>query len=161
MKTSGVDRSRDIASARRKAAKGGDGRGLFAALLHGTEAADNPLPAASSSSLAVDGLLGLQEVPSATEGPARGKRQQHGTDILDAIDALRMDILAGAVPLARLAQIVALLQKRPPRSDDAVLEAVLDEIELRAAVELAKRTGRADGGEDFPRPNDLTIESTG
>ena len=90
---------------------------------------------ASGTIAGVDALLALQSV----DDPLTGRRRAaaHGHDLLDDMDALKADLLAGRVPVERLSLIMGRLQKRAA-SDDPELERVIDEIELRARVELAK-----------------------
>ena len=84
----------------------------------------------------VDALISIQEVPNEREG----KRQavQRGKDMLDILDEIRMGILMGSVPENRLKQLVHLVEKRREQFLDPSLTEVMDEIELRAQVELAK-----------------------
>ena len=98
-------------------------------------------PAATASSVSslagVSALMALQGVEDATERRRRAMRRGHG--LLDRLDELKMDLLSGkdgAGALARLAQ--DLRQERPESDSDAGLQSVLDQIELRAAVEMAK-----------------------
>ncbi len=49
-----------------------------------------------------------------------------------------MALLTGAMPQERLGQILRLVRSRREAFDEPKLSAVLDEIELMAAVELAK-----------------------
>jgi len=46
--------------------------------------------------------------------------------------------LEGGLPKSKLVALMNLLQARRDDTNDASLEAVLDEVEVRAAVELAK-----------------------
>ena len=84
----------------------------------------------------VGALLALQEVPDADERPARAARR--GADLLDMLDSLRMEMLLGRVPRQRLERISATLAQQRGRIADPVLAEVVQEIEVRAAVELAK-----------------------
>lgn len=93
-------------------------------------------PAASAAASPVDALLALQEVPAAQF--SRQAAQRHGQALLDELDRLRHDLLSGAVSpeaLNRLSEMAAL---RRGQIDDPQLGAIIEEIELRAAVELAK-----------------------
>ena len=94
--------------------------------------------ASSVSSLAgVSALMALQGVEDPTERRRRAIRRGNG--LLDRLDELKMDMLSGkdgAGALARLAQ--DLRQERPEGDSDSGLQSVLDQIELRAAVEMAK-----------------------
>lgn len=83
----------------------------------------------------IDALLTLQSV----EGPSgRGERLKHGHDMLDLLDDIKISLLSGEVPSAKLQNLVDTVSKRPDRYGDERVESVLDEIELRARVELAK-----------------------
>ena len=64
----------------------------------------------------------------------------YGTDILDRLDEIRDQILAGAVSKNRLENLAQTLRQRRDKVDDPQLIALIDEIELRAEVELAKLT---------------------
>ena len=111
------------------------GSGGFSSAL-GSDAAAAAQTHAATAMQAVEGLLSLQEVPD----PATGRRRAvaRGTDLLDALDELRLAILAGVLPRARLEALARLAAERGPMVDDPRLAEVLAEIELRAAVELAK-----------------------
>ncbi|WP_321502569.1 flagellar assembly protein FliX [Breoghania sp.] len=84
----------------------------------------------------VDALLALQEVDDPLTGRRRGAVQR-GRDLLDALEEMKADLLAGVIPPARLERILNLVSARMP-SGDPRLEEVFDEIDLRARVELAK-----------------------
>ena len=84
----------------------------------------------------VDALLALQEVPDSLVGDAGAKRW--GEELLDGLEQLRLGLLAGVLPRERLDRLTRLLAERRGQIDDPRLAAVIDEIELRAAVELAK-----------------------
>lgn len=80
-------------------------------------------------------VLALQSVEDATSGRKRALR--HGNDLLDTLENLKVELLGGRVAPDRLERLMTLLKSRRP-GDDANVEAVVDEIELRAKVELAK-----------------------
>ncbi len=58
--------------------------------------------------------------------------------LLDVLDDLKLALLEGGVPKSRLVALMDLLKSRRDETSDPRLEAVLDEVEVRAAVELAK-----------------------
>lgn len=103
-------------------------------------------PAASTAGAApmgaiasIDALLAIQEADSAdtaTEG--RSKGLQRGHDLLDMLEGLRRAILLGVVSIADLRQLADTARNRRGATGDSTLDAVLEEIELRAEVELAK-----------------------
>jgi hypothetical protein len=80
----------------------------------------------------LDAVLALQGLPDAAERRRRAVR--HGHALLDGLEELRLALLDGSLPPATLRQLA---RRREPLGE-AQLDAVLDEIELRAAVELAK-----------------------
>ncbi|GAA0773495.1 flagellar assembly regulator FliX [Roseibium denhamense] len=83
----------------------------------------------------MDALLALQEVDERAE--RRRKAARFGHTMLDQLEAVRTDLLAGVVSEDRLEALASRVSMRQPSGDDRV-EAVLDEIELRVKVELAK-----------------------
>jgi len=85
---------------------------------------------------AMDSLLAVQALDDALEG--RRRAVHHGKSLLDALDEVRLALLEGRLPAETLERLNGLVAQHRGRSDDPRLEAVLGEIELRAAVELAK-----------------------
>lgn len=64
--------------------------------------------------------------------------------MLDVLEELRSAMLDGPLSHGQLIDLQKLLAERREPSNDAALEAMIDEIELRAAVELAKIERRDD-----------------
>jgi hypothetical protein len=84
----------------------------------------------------LDALLALQAV----EDPLLKKRKlvRRGRALLDGLEALRRDLLIGPVGEGRLNQLLALVGQAREQSEPG-LDALIDDIELRVRVELAKR----------------------
>lgn len=94
-------------------------------------------PVASGAPItAVDTLIALQEVPDSVAGRAKAARR--GRDMLDLLDDVRDGLLAGGVSRSTLRRLVNLVSEKREDFVDPGLAAVLDEIDLRARVELAK-----------------------
>lgn len=89
---------------------------------------------------AVDSLLVLQEVPDATSGTSRAKLRAQ--DLLDQLDEVRHGLLAGALSRQMLDRLSRIARSERQSVGDPRLQELLDEIELRAAVELAKYSSR-------------------
>jgi hypothetical protein len=89
---------------------------------------------------ASDGVLAVQEVPDSTDGRARGRTVRYGEDLLDRLDEIRDGLLVGAIPKDYLADLARTMRARRQRSDDPRLNEIIDEVELRAEVEIAKLT---------------------
>ena len=101
-------------------------------------AGDQP-PAAAATPTAVsslDALLTLQEIPDALAG--RRRAVQRGEALLDRLEDVRLALLTGVLPRERLEQLALLARTSRGDLTDPRLSAVLDEIDLRVAVELAK-----------------------
>jgi hypothetical protein len=140
MKVSDVNSSKAIGRTRRKKkseTKGDD----FADHLSKTVPNRDEANAVDTSTVqAVDSILAVQEVPDATEERSRRPVIQHGDELLDRLDQLRHDLLVGAVPKDKLVELAHRVRAGKKKSDDPKLNEIVDEIELRAEVEIAKLT---------------------
>jgi hypothetical protein len=85
---------------------------------------------------ALDSILMLQGLDDSTDG--KSKAAAHGEALLDMLDEIRDGLLAGGVPRATLSRLAHAVSRRHDQFNDPKLQDVLDEIELRAHVELAK-----------------------
>jgi hypothetical protein len=88
----------------------------------------------------VNTFLSIQEVDDPLNGRKRAK--QRAEDILDELDAMRDGLLAGTLQRDSIIRLASLVRTRRPEVTDPNLKEVLDEIELRAEVELAKLDSR-------------------
>ena len=132
---------------RRVASGRGDGNG-FAAHVHGASAGPAGIPPPSPLA-ALSAVLAVQQ---ALDGPGEQRRAlARGRSLLDELDQIRIGLLEGVWPEASIRHIAELLQASRPALAEAKLEAVLDEIELRAAVELAKRQQVSAGQDEDER----------
>jgi len=116
--------------------KRASGGGDFAGALEGGGPAESGTAAAAGSIAGVDSLLALQDVGDESEN----KRQaaEHGQRLLDRLDGLRLDLLEGRLSAETVEQLAGEVDAARAETDDAKLNEILDEIELRAQVELAK-----------------------
>ena len=85
---------------------------------------------------ALDSILTLQAMDDSTDH--RSKGMQHGEQLLDMLDQVRDGLLAGGIPRTTLNRLANAVSRRHESFADPKLQTVLDEIELRAHVELAK-----------------------
>ena len=83
----------------------------------------------------MDALLALQSV----EDPlfAKKKAIRRGNALLDTLETIKADLLLGQVSEGRLNHLMALISQARERNLPG-LDGILDDIELRARVELAK-----------------------
>lgn len=84
----------------------------------------------------IDALIALQGVEDPAERRRRAVKQ--GRRALDALDALKVGLLAGTIDRGTMLQLKAVAADLKDLSGDAGLDQVLAEIDLRVAVELAK-----------------------
>jgi hypothetical protein len=84
----------------------------------------------------IDALLALQSVGTPLE--RRRRAVGRAGRILDLLDEMKVSLLAGGLSPDSLSHLVGAVREQRDRTDDPRLEGVLDEIETRAAVELAK-----------------------
>jgi Class II flagellar assembly regulator len=92
--------------------------------------------AAPQAAASINPLLAVQEVADATSGRAHAKAR--GEAMLERLDDIRIGLLAGFVPRDRLEDLLRLVNDERSSAVGDRLGEVLDEIELRAKVELAK-----------------------
>lgn len=97
---------------------------------------DSPPVAAPPAPASVNPLLAVQEVADATSERAHARAR--GEAMLERLDDIRIGLLSGFVPRDRLEDLLRLVNDKRSRAGDGQLDQVLDEIELRAKVELAK-----------------------
>jgi hypothetical protein len=85
---------------------------------------------------AVETILALQGIEDTADQRSRGVAQ--GDELLKLLDEVRDGLLAGGIPRRTLSRMAHAIAKRKENFADEKLQSVLDEIELRARVELAK-----------------------
>lgn len=89
-----------------------------------------------SGVMGVEALLALQDVESPTE--RRRRSVSRAGRLLDELDGIKVALLGGELSQAQLDRLSRAVREQRAATEDPKLEAVLDEIETRAAVELAK-----------------------
>ncbi|RYF92488.1 MAG: flagellar assembly protein FliX [Caulobacteraceae bacterium] len=103
-------------------------------------AAGSAAPAARAAGVtgvaSLDALLALQQA----DGPLERRRKAVGRAgrILDVLDDLKLAVIDGEVSGAHLERLMRAVRDQRENTENPGLEGVLDEIEMRASVELAK-----------------------
>lgn len=96
-------------------------------------------PAATASAAPTAGIDALLALQAAEDPGIRRKKQiRRATALLDTLEEIKADLLIGRGSEGRLNQLMALIGQARERGDPQI-DALLDDIELRARVELAKR----------------------
>ena len=108
--------------------------------LAGADAAPDAAPAGrltgATAVSSLDALLALQEIGGPLE--RRRKAVKRAGRILDILDEVKLALLDGGLPPAALDRLLSAVREERTGTDDPRLEGLLNEIETRAAVELAK-----------------------
>ena len=124
--------------AKKKPKAGGASSSAFADALSNANSSSSGTSEVSgvSATASVGNLLALQEVSDDDYERAQTIRQ--GQDLLKSLDSLRQSLLLGNVPSSTLETLEGRLKIQRAQTVDPKLHAIMDDIELRAAVELAK-----------------------
>lgn len=104
----------------------------------GAEAGAQSSPVTGSSPVArLDTLLTIQEAGDGTTG-GESKGKKRAAAILAELEKVRLGILSGGIPKTALQHISRMVGQHRDTVMDPALGEILDEIDLRAQVELAK-----------------------
>jgi hypothetical protein len=135
MKVTGPSGIGSSSSARPARSAGGDGFRVIS-----PEASSGANQASSVSAtqgvMGVEALLALQDVGSPLERKRRAVRR--ADRILDVLDEIKIALIEGELSGAELDRLRRAIRDERDNTNDPGLEALLDDIELRAAVEVAK-----------------------
>lgn len=96
-------------------------------------------PESAPAATAVAGtniFLGLQEVSE--DEVERRRAMKQGKSMIDALEQLRDSLLVGTVSARTIRQLEQVLGEQRSTSLDPRLQSIMNDIEVRAAVELAK-----------------------
>lgn len=137
MKINSTGNIQGPASTRRKSSTGKSGE-TFSTPSSSTVPTGTQASSLSGASAvqSVDALLALQGMGDFSE--ARQKATERAFSMLDVLDDLKIALLEGGIPRQKLTDLMDILRSRRDQTHDPRLEAALDEVEVRAAVELAK-----------------------
>lgn len=133
MKITGASSAGPVGPSAASRPAGGDG---FSVAGGATGAAATPRTGATGSVASLDALLALQE----TGGPLERRRRalRRADRLLEGLEALRLSLIEGAVSPTMLDGLRHVRSEHRDDAGDPSLEALLDQVDLRAAVELAK-----------------------
>jgi hypothetical protein len=128
-KPSSVNKKKGVSST-----SGGDFMGLLSA--NETESTISASSTTEVTAPSMDALLALQEIPDYEI--ARRQAVQEGKSALETLEKLRLDLLHGNVSTSLLSKLSDISNLKKQFANDSALDAIIQDIELRAAVELAK-----------------------
>lgn len=136
MKVEGPGRSQSSSGVKKTdKAKGGDEAfGAFVASQAGPASATTT----TKSIAMVDSLLAAQAVEDPTARAARKRARERSVSVLDELEKIRMGLLAGNLTVGHMIDIADVVASHREKISDPRLTSIMDEIDLRAQVELAK-----------------------
>ena len=135
MKVTGPGSVSGGAPASKKAGASGGAFSLPSADAAGRAATAAPVSGASAM-MGVEALLALQDAGGPLEGRRRSLRR--AVRLLDVLDDLKIALIDGMLKPDQIRALSLAIAEQRSSTGEPGLEAVLDEIETRAAVELAK-----------------------
>ena len=139
MKVTGSNGLNSVSGARTAKPQGAQG-GFMLPTLNGAAGAGATGRTAGVTGVgSLDALIALQDIG----GPLERRRRAVGRAgrILDVLDDLKIALLDGEMSPTALDGLLRAVREERSATDDPRLEGVLDEIETRASVELAKLEG--------------------
>lgn len=96
-------------------------------------------PAAAAQSIAkIDVLLAVQGTEDPAQGAARKRMQMRAQSVLKELEKIRISLLAGNMTVGHVIDIADVIASHRERISDPGLVSILDEIDLRAQIEIAK-----------------------
>lgn len=138
MKIQGPDQSGKV-SASKKAGKSGASRASGFSSLLGADDAEAPAHTAAAGAIAgIDALLIAQESDDPAQRAAKGRMYRRADDLLQELDKIKIGMLAGTLSVGNLIDIADVIASHRERLNDPQLSSLLDEIDLRAQIEIAK-----------------------
>lgn len=138
MKIDGPDKTGKT-SGSKSTKKSGDSGGVFKTLLGGDKEAEETKQAGVSSKVAsIDSLLAAQSTEDPTEKAARKRMQMRAGKLLDMLEDVRTGLLTGGLNLGHMVDIADVVASHREKISDPHLTQILDEIDLRAHIEITK-----------------------
>ena len=137
MKVEGSDKTSGSKSTSKSRAKKSSSDRMFDSMIHKAEETKAQSSIASTASVgALDSLLALQ----GEEGREKKefKAGKRASDLLEHLEKVRLGLLTGELPKDVLSQLTYTISTHREKVMNPKLAEILDEVDLRAQVELAK-----------------------
>ncbi len=137
MKVGGTKGTNSTSSTKKSSASSGDSNVNFSQYV--TSGPSETQGASATHSIAqLDVLLAVQEVDDPAQRAAKGRARLRSNNILEKLDQIRIKMLGGDLTLGDMIDVADVVASHRDKIDDPVLTSIMDEIDLRAQVELAK-----------------------
>ena len=136
MKVQGPSETQKTSKAK-SAGKANKVDGSFDSLLTGA-AIDNKAIASAQSIAQVDALLAVQAAEDPTERATQKRMVTRADTVIEKLEDLRLGLLSGRMTIGHVINIADVVASHREKVNDPNLSAILDEIDLRAQIEIAK-----------------------
>lgn len=138
MKIDGTKPNNEITK-KKDAQKTASGNGAFKSLIDGGGGTLDPVAGTTTANIAsVDALLMAQAAEDPAQQKAQKRMRERANTLLDRLSDLKMAILTGQVTIGHMVSIADVAALHREKITDPELSALLDEVDLRAQIELAK-----------------------
>lgn len=141
MKIEGPNKSSSTKGAAKAGARKTAGDSSFEGMIGETTAA--VAPRATTGTMAVsqlDALLSIQESADGTSEEAARKSKKRAMDMLEQLDQIKVGLLTGGIPREVMERLTTMIASHREKIMDPKLAEIIDEIDLRAQVEIAKHS---------------------
>ncbi len=101
-------------------------------------ASESASTAQTQSIAQLDVLLAVQETEDPTKKAAKKRAQLRSDSILDKLEQIRIKMLTGDLTVGHLIDVADVVASHREKIDDPKLTSIMDEVDLRAQVEIAK-----------------------
>ena len=132
-----INKTKDISTAKAKKTSGGDS---FSSYLQSNLKVSSPQVTAGGAISVTEAIFAAQTVDGEEERQIRKKLCKRASGLLEKLEEIRDGLLAGQISKDKLIEISRMVKENRPPAQDPALQEILDEIELRVEVELAKLT---------------------
>ena len=135
MKIQGPDKTKNTASTKKTAKTAG---GNFGVLLKEGGEEETSATATAHSITKVEALLVAQTSDDPAEQQAKERMFNRADRLLDELDTIRLSMLTGSMTVGHMIDLADIVASHKEGVQDPELFAILEEIDLRAQVEIAK-----------------------
>ncbi len=125
------------AKSKKASSAGASGSADFSQYVQGG-VSEAPSAQATQSIAQLDSLLAAQEVEDPAQRSARKRSFVRADSILDKLEEVRLKMLVGNLTVGHMVDVADVVASHRDKIDDPQLVSIMDEIDLRAQVEIAK-----------------------
>ncbi len=139
MKVKGPGASKETGKTKAKPQANQADVGAFGALMAAQDTPEQAASVGNAQSIAqMDALLAVQGAQDPTQGRARSRMKQRSLKVLDALEEIRLKMLGGRLTVGDMINVADVVATHREKITDPLLTGLMDEVDLRAQVELAK-----------------------